>query len=222
MSILSEKYYFLIGVAVAGIFGCNVALSPVFADDNLFYGSSEFENLDTLIPNKPLAFELKIRYDDGPGMLRNVMPVFMVHPEDASRHVHITSESIGSLTLNAEGKIHGTMLVDPLMPHRKLFVNVYFVGIDRVGSTYESGWIDSVMVDVLQPGSIVMPPVDLPAKEVLSELSPLKQLQFGVKSDDVICKEGFALAIKATTGSPACVTPETKIKLLERGWLESN
>lgn len=222
MSILSEKYYFLIGVAVAGIFGCNVALSPVLADDNLFYGSSEFENLDTLIPNRPLAFELKIRYDDGPDVLRNLVPVFMVHPEDASRHVRITSESIGSLALNAEGKIHGTMLVDPLMPHRKLFVNVYFAGTDRLGNNYESGWIDSIMVNVVHAGlpAIPIPSDDLPDESVLREMSPLKQLKYGIESNDVVCREGLVLVIKASNGNPNCVKPETKIKLLERGWLD--
>ncbi len=48
--------------------------------------------------------------------------------------------------------------------------------------------------------------------------SPLKQYESGTMAKDVTCKQGFQLIIKAADGSPACVKPETKIKLVERGW----
>lgn len=51
-----------------------------------------------------------------------------------------------------------------------------------------------------------------------SMTSPLKQLKSGIVVQDVQCNKGFSLVIKAEDGSPACVKPETKIKLVERGW----
>lgn len=52
-------------------------------------------------------------------------------------------------------------------------------------------------------------------------LSPLKQLQSGLKIEQIVCKEGYVLVIKSNDGNPACVKPETKIKLIERGWAKS-
>lgn len=52
----------------------------------------------------------------------------------------------------------------------------------------------------------------------LKELSPLKQFKSRIAIDQIQCKEGFAVAIKKSNGNPACVKPETKTKLIERGW----
>ena len=46
---------------------------------------------------------------------------------------------------------------------------------------------------------------------------PLKQFRSGISSDDVQCNNNLLLTQKYD-GSPACVTLETKTKLVERGW----
>ena len=51
-----------------------------------------------------------------------------------------------------------------------------------------------------------------------SVLSPLKQSKSGVKPDLVDCNSSLVLIIKNSDGSPACVKPETKARLFERGW----
>jgi hypothetical protein len=51
--------------------------------------------------------------------------------------------------------------------------------------------------------------------------SPLKQFNSGINPNDVKCNSGFQLIIKAKDGSPACVTPQTAQKLVERGWAKS-
>ena len=48
-------------------------------------------------------------------------------------------------------------------------------------------------------------------------LSPLKQIQSGIRLDKIHCKENLEL-IQKYDGSPACVKPETKEKLILRGW----
>ena len=53
-------------------------------------------------------------------------------------------------------------------------------------------------------------------------LSPLKQLQSGILHDDIQCKAGLELVFKSRDNSPACVTPKTAEKLIERHWVETN
>jgi hypothetical protein len=48
--------------------------------------------------------------------------------------------------------------------------------------------------------------------------TPLKQFKSGIAAKDVTCKQGLQLIFKFTDYSPACVTPQTKEKLFERGW----
>jgi hypothetical protein len=48
--------------------------------------------------------------------------------------------------------------------------------------------------------------------------SPLKQFKSGIPIDKIQCKEGLKLILRSSDGSPACVKPETRQKLIERGW----
>lgn len=48
--------------------------------------------------------------------------------------------------------------------------------------------------------------------------SPLKQLKSGIAAENIQCKDGFQLVIKAGNDSPACVKPSTAAKLVLRGW----
>ena len=50
--------------------------------------------------------------------------------------------------------------------------------------------------------------------------SPLKQVRvYGILNPyEIICKHDLELIVKKSNNSPACVTPETAKKLIERGW----
>ncbi|MBM2820060.1 MAG: hypothetical protein HW410_1742 [Nitrosarchaeum sp.] len=50
--------------------------------------------------------------------------------------------------------------------------------------------------------------------------SPLKQFKSGTRIDQIQCKEGLAVVLKASNGHPNCVKHETLEKLRERGWAE--
>jgi|CXWL01.1.fsa_nt_gi hypothetical protein len=50
---------------------------------------------------------------------------------------------------------------------------------------------------------------------------PLKQFKTGIPIDEITCKEGLQLIFKSSVDSPACVKPETKTKLIERGWIKT-
>ena len=49
-------------------------------------------------------------------------------------------------------------------------------------------------------------------------LPPLTLHRAGISSDEIVCKNNHELILKANSGSPACVTSNTKAKLIERGW----
>ena len=51
-------------------------------------------------------------------------------------------------------------------------------------------------------------------------LAPLDQTDRGVKPEFIRCNAGLVL-IQKIDDSPACVKPETKIKLIERGWIRN-
>ena len=58
---------------------------------------------------------------------------------------------------------------------------------------------------------------------ISSFLSPLKQLQSGILPVDIQCKSDLVLVFKNGNDSfPACVTPETKDSLIERGWADES
>lgn len=48
--------------------------------------------------------------------------------------------------------------------------------------------------------------------------SPLQQFKSGLSAVDIKCRENLHLVINSIDGRPACVTPQTKQKLIERGW----
>ncbi len=50
--------------------------------------------------------------------------------------------------------------------------------------------------------------------------SPRMQIFCDIEPETIRCNEGLQLIFKASDNSPACVKPETALKLLERGWTE--
>ena len=56
----------------------------------------------------------------------------------------------------------------------------------------------------------------------LGFLTPLKQLKSGVAAKDVTCKPSLQLILKAENNSPICVTSDTAMTLLKRGWAMSS
>jgi glucose/arabinose dehydrogenase len=51
-----------------------------------------------------------------------------------------------------------------------------------------------------------------------SSKPPLKQAREGILPSDVVCKAGYELILKSTTGKPACVFASTAPKLVAKGW----
>jgi len=49
---------------------------------------------------------------------------------------------------------------------------------------------------------------------------PLQQFKSGIRIEQISCKEGLEIAIKKSNWQPLCLTPDTKEKLIQRGWAE--
>ena len=52
----------------------------------------------------------------------------------------------------------------------------------------------------------------------LSKISPRAQMNQGVDSAEVKCRQGFDLVMKNSNGSAACVKSQSVEKLIQRGW----
>lgn len=63
--------------------------------------------------------------------------------------------------------------------------------------------------------------IDLPITTLEPEILPPKhQTSNNVSDEEIICNEGLQLIFKISDNSPACVKPETKTELIERGWAQ--
>gem|GEM_PF-2418587 len=193
-------------------------LPNALALENLFYGSSSFERISSVSQGKPLLFTLEVEYDQGPESMQSVQPIFQIYPEDAARYVQVQYDQPITLRRDATGIISNTIVVSDGFEHSQVFLSVYFVGNDSFGNYYESGWIDSIAVDVVH-GEEQTPPSMRDVNVSTSSLPPLKQLKAGIAKGDVVCKSGFVMAIKSSNGDPICLSLETKEKLLARGWI---
>jgi hypothetical protein len=56
---------------------------------------------------------------------------------------------------------------------------------------------------------------------IVNVSSVTDQIKSGVSLDDVQCRKGLEIVHKASNGNLACVKPETRTKLIERGWVKS-
>jgi len=70
-------------------------------------------------------------------------------------------------------------------------------------------------------GNIFQTPVDITfhpeAVEILSSISPLKQMEHGINPADVQCKDNLELFMRIQTESAICASPENGQKLMELG-----
>ena len=48
-------------------------------------------------------------------------------------------------------------------------------------------------------------------------ISPHHQMNVGINADEIECREGFSLVIKASNGVPMCLKSNTALKMIERG-----
>lgn len=75
----------------------------------------------------------------------------------------------------------------------------------------------SILVVILLSVSFTSISALSPDNEKISPITPLKQIKTGILAKDVRCKISLVL-IQKHDGTPVCVKPETKTKLIERRW----
>ncbi len=93
--------------------------------------------------------------------------------------------------------------------------------IDSFTSKFSGDYTITMMAEGIQPISIMFSIQgsieDRCDSEFIKNLPPMKQIEHGVKLNEIICKENMQLIFKPNN-SPACVKLETAEKLIERGW----
>jgi hypothetical protein len=172
-------------------------IPSVFAlPENLFNGSSLFEKLPIIQAGKTSDFMIKLFYKSGPYALEDIKPVIDIYPVSLTRYLTINIEpSSGSLYPFSTVHIKGNITASPDIPAGKTSLLYYFVANDTQGNSYKSSWFDS------------SPPIDIITEQFKAEVKP----------DVISCKENHVM-IKKYNGMSACVSPQTKEKLIQRGW----
>ena len=164
--------------------------------ENLFNGSSLFEKLPVIQAGRTSDFMIKLFYKSGPYALEDIKPVIDIYPQSLTRYITIKTEpASGSLNPFSTVHIKGNITVSPDIPAGKTSLLYYFVANDTQGTLYKSSWFDS------------SPPIDI----------IIEQFKAEVKRDVFSCKENHVM-IKKYNGMSACVKPQTKEKLIQRGW----
>jgi hypothetical protein len=192
MMIYTNKIFFLLSTVLL----FSIVPSAFALPENLFNGSSLFEKLPVIQAGKTSDFTIKLFYKSGPYALENLTPIIDIYPVSLTRYLTINTEpASGSLYPFSTVHIKGNITTSPDIPAGKTSLLYYFVANDTQGNSYKSSWFDS------------SPPID-----IITE-----QFNAGVKPDAISCKENHVM-IKKYNGMSACVKPQTKAKLIQRGW----
>ena len=197
--------------------------------ENVIYGSSLFEKLPLIEAGNTTEFRIKLFYKSGPYTIEDLNPIIEIYPLSLAQYLTIKTESTGKyLQPITTVIVKGNITASPDIPAGKVSLVYYFSAKDVLGNSYRSSWSDS------------SPPIDIQNEQTLAikqkllektrqtiepvqivinyDDPPLKQFRSGIPSEEIKCKEGLDLVIKVSSGSPACVKPQSKQKLLERGW----
>jgi len=197
--------------------------------ENVIYGSSLFEKLPLIEAGNTTEFRIKLFYKSGPYVLEDLIPIIDIYPLSLAQYLTIKTESTGKyLQPITTVIVKGNITASPEIPTGKVSLVYYFSAKDVLGNSYRSSWSDSSPpIDVKNEHTLALPQELLekarqtiePAQIVINyDDPPLKQFRAGIPIKEIKCKEGLDLVIKVSSGSPACVKPQSKQKLLELGW----
>lgn len=84
--------------------------------------------------------------------------------------------------------------------------------------SYASFGLHEEDIDPLQTWYLYSEPLKITVKSENEIPTPLKQFKSGIPLEEIQCREGLGPLVKTSDSHPICVKPETKQKLIERGW----
>ena len=127
-----------------------------------------------------------------------------VWSDSHAKGLHLTATETGVST----GVFEGT-----------LFLSLEHLGVGHRLKVAEGDTIIAEYDDSTLPASYTEGSLSIIAKSEIRPIleSPLKQFKSGIPTDEIQCKDNLVL-IQKYDDSPTCVKPETKSKLVERGW----
>jgi len=147
-------------------------------------------------------------------------------PSDENLSVKLRTVTSGLVEVNlAEVQPYDTKLVyEAKLDSDVTFVQVQVEGLSSSPSLAQKSFdlreCEGSVVVYSEPEIPILPVIEQSPliASLLEKISPRNQIALGIAPDSVICREGLELIFKASNGSPACVTPETFGKLVQRGW----
>ena len=118
------------------------------------------------------------------------------------------------------------LLGDRALFYISKFNGIYWLSPYSITVTQECGARDLIPLSTLpnepigRGGPTLEFLIDHPCKPSYfkSRVSPLQQFKSGIKAEDVKCKQGLELILKVKDESPACVRPDHRFVLSQRGW----
>ena len=118
-----------------------------------------------------------------------------------------------------EGRASVTFNVYDKIQNQTIILTTNEIQSQKVGS-YEINLIDVLPYpvstkDLAEDYSVI---INISKNKNDLILPPLKQFKNGISVELIKCNPGLSLIIKNSNGLPACVSPETKTKLIERTW----
>ena len=180
--------------------------------------SDSLQQSDAVFSGKAIKIEEKHHSDLKFSSMNSILVTFEVDRvwkgENESSIMIYTSQSSASCGYNFEENNHYLVYADR-------YEDVLDVSLCSRTSLISSATEDIDKLGI--PNYDVNNVQEFPYSEPVLSASPLKQLQSGISFDDIQCKLDMVLVYKNSNNNfPACVKPETKEKLIERGWIDES
>jgi hypothetical protein len=133
---------------------------------------------------------------------RALFYIYDISPVSTNYNYKITDYSVKTTpTCDARSLIQ----ITPTLPNEDSFV--------RGAPTIPADWEDPCV-----PNYFSYDPDVFNFREAIA---PLKQIKHKIPIDKIRCYDNKVIVFRNSDGSPACVKPETKTKLFERGWIKT-
>ena len=184
--------YFVIFLILIGFTG------TVFASDNQIVHIEHYQPDVELLPDNTVQFGESFT-------IHAWLPMYDDKPEELQYFVDVldseNNQIDSTLWFAKEDFVYE---FDTTHPAYNITKNgTYFIKIEKADQLQRTGSFYKIL--------------EFEINSLSTYLSPLKQIQSGISFDEIQCKQNLVL-IQKYDGSPACVTEQTKQKLVKRGW----
>ena len=148
--------------------------------------------------------------------------------------IHVTTDKLSYkhgdiLTIKGSGAHSYTIFIEIIDPNGKVITNLMFIAGNNgdfstawiIPNGIERGTYTIQVEDIIKKAQTTFQLGIVNISQNVQQSSDTKlktQIKNGISPDSLTCTDGFELIFKLRDNSPACVTPKTAEKLIQRGW----